>query len=409
MAVTQQNVPALRFPEFNEAWTTEKLGNCLERVIDPVEVEFETQYREIGVRSHGRGIFHKKPVSGKSLGNKRVFWVSPNSLILNIVFAWERAISLTSNNEKGFIASHRFPMYVSVNSKINLKFIFLFFLRKRGKFLLELASPGGAGRNKTLGQSEFAKLKVVVPSFSEQQKIATFLSSVDTKIEQLNKKKSLLEQYKKGLMQKLFSQEIRFKDERGEEYPNWEEKCLTDVFKEIKETVGDRGIETFSITAGKGFVSQTKKFGKDISGNQNRHYTVIPNGAFAYNKGNSKTYNYGCIYPNSFGRNIAVPRVFICFRLRDSEMAVGYFSKLFESHYLDRGLRRIISSSARMDGLLNVNKKTFFSLKIVFPNQEEQQKIADFLSSIDKKIEFVTEQIKLAQTFKKGLLQQMFI
>ena len=386
MAATQQNVPALRFPEFNEAWIAEKLGNCLERVIDPVEVEFETQYREIGVRSHGGGIFHKKPVSGKSLGNKRVFRVYPNSLILNIVFAWEQAISLTSDNENGFIASHRFPMYVSVNNKVNLKFIFLFFLRKRGKFLLGLASPGGAGRNKTLGQNEFAKLRVTLPSFSEQQKIAAFLSSVDTKIEQLNKKKSLLEQYKKGMMQKLFSQEIRFKDEHGNNFSSWESKRLSDlvVISKGKALCDHRAYQRYPVIAG----GKTSPYKSSTFTHENA-ITISASGAYA---------GYVSYHPYKFWASDC-----------SVVTAKGRSCTLLFYHCL-KCLQNKIYSLQSGGALPHVYPKDLRNLTVTLPRSLiEQQKIADLLSAIERKIELVAKQVQCVQTFKKGLLQQMFV
>ena len=252
-------------------------------------------------------------------------------------------------------------------------------------------------------------IPLLSPSIPEQQKIASFLSSVDKKIDLLRQKKDALELYKKGLMQKIFSQEIRFKHDDGSDFPEWEEVALGDVFEEIKDKVGDRKIPTYSISAGIGFVSQEEKFGKDISGRQNEKYTVLGVGDFSYNKGNSKTYTYGCIYPNNKEHVISVPGVFISFRRKDISTSVGFFAKLFEGHYLDRGLRTLISSGARMDGLLNVNKKDFFDLRVPFPNSDEQNKIADFLSALDSKIQSTSSQIEQMETFKKGLLQQMFV
>lgn len=210
-------------------------------------------------------------------------------------------------------------------------------------------------------------------------------------------------------MQKIFSQEIRFKDDNGQEFPKWEKKRLSEIFIEINETVGTRDIPTYSITAGVGFVSQNEKFGRNISGQQNKHYTVINEGQFSYNKGNSKTYTYGCIYVNDTGKRIAVPNVFISFEFIDQKMSSQFYSKLFESHYLDKGLRKIISSSARMDGLLNVNKNSFFQLSVPCPNYIEQQKIGHFLYSIDSKIFHIKKQIERAEVWKKGLMQQMFV
>lgn len=168
-------------------------------------------YREIGIRSHAKGIFHKEPVTGKSLGNKSVFWIEPDCFVVNIVFAWEQAIAKTTEAEVGMIASHRFPMYKPKESVLDLDYLLYFFKSAKGKNLLELASPGGAGRNKTLGQSEFLKLKIPVPPIEEQMKIVRLLNAADKEIELQKQKIEAIKLQKKGLMQQLLTGKKRLK------------------------------------------------------------------------------------------------------------------------------------------------------------------------------------------------------
>ena len=202
-----ETVPRLRFPEFRDAgeWVSRKLSKLLKKVVDPVTVEDDQIYREVGIRSHGKGIFHKEPISGKAIGNKRVFWIEENTLIVNIVFAWELAVANTTEAERGMIASHRFPMYRPKENKADVRYMKYFFLTHKGKELLWIASPGGAGRNKTLGQKDFESLEVLIPErLTEQQKIADCLSSVDELIDAQMEKLDTLKDHKKGLMQQLF-------------------------------------------------------------------------------------------------------------------------------------------------------------------------------------------------------------
>lgn len=168
-------------------------------------------YQEIGIRSHAKGIFHKEPVTGKSLGNKSVFWIEPDCFVVNIVFAWEQAVAKTTEAEVGMIASHRFPMYKPKEGILDLDYLLYFFKSAKGKNLLELASPGGAGRNKTLGQSEFLKLKIPVPSIEEQKKIVRLLNAADKEIELQKKKIEAIKLQKKGLMQQLLTGKKRLK------------------------------------------------------------------------------------------------------------------------------------------------------------------------------------------------------
>jgi type I restriction enzyme S subunit len=200
-----ETVPRLRFPEFLEEWQRRKVSGLLTRSVNPVNVEIKESYQEIGIRSHGKGIFHKKPVRGETLGNKRVFWVEYNTFVVNIVFAWEQAVAVTSSAEKGMIASHRFPMYKAKDGKSDVNFVKYFFLTKKGKELLGMASPGGAGRNKTLGQKEFENLEFFSPlKIEEQNKVAHFLSSIDDLITAQGQKVDAFKTHKKCLMQQLF-------------------------------------------------------------------------------------------------------------------------------------------------------------------------------------------------------------
>lgn len=199
--------PRLRFPEFKDAgeWKRRKISSLLARVVSPVCVESEEMYREIGIRSHGKGIFHKEPVLGKALGDKRVFRVEERAFVLNIVFAWEQAVAVTSMAEKEMVASHRFPMYKPIERESDIDFIKYFFLTNKGKELLGIASPGGAGRNKTLGQKEFEKLELLCPAnVEEQTAIAHSLSSADALVTTESQKLEALKTHKKGLMQQLF-------------------------------------------------------------------------------------------------------------------------------------------------------------------------------------------------------------
>jgi len=186
-------------------WECVNYSEAFSRVSLKVDVEPSKIYREIGIRSHGKGIFHKPEVTGESLGDKRVFYINVGALVFNIVFAWEQAVALISNQEHGFIASHRFPMYVGEKDKASESYFHKFFLTPRGKYLLNLASPGGAGRNKTLGQKELNELKLPLPPYSEQKKIAEILFIWDLAIEKLEKLIELKEKRKKGLMQQLLT------------------------------------------------------------------------------------------------------------------------------------------------------------------------------------------------------------
>lgn len=202
-----ESQPRLRFPEFQSAgvWKTRKVSSLLIRSVSPVSVESEGVYREIGIRSHGKGIFHKEPLLGKELGDKRVFHVEENAFVLNIVFAWEQAVAVTSAAERGMIASHRFPIYKPNECEADVNFIKYFFLTNKGKELLGIASPGGAGRNKTLGQKEFEKLELLCPrKVEEQTAIALCLASADDLITTATQELETLKTHKKGLMQQLF-------------------------------------------------------------------------------------------------------------------------------------------------------------------------------------------------------------
>ena len=197
-------------------WDVYMLGDCLSRVERPVAVKPNELYTQIGIRSHGKGLFYKEPVTGAALGNKAVFWIEPDCFIVNIVFAWEQAIGKTTQSEVGMIGSHRFPMYRPVNDRVDIDYLISYFLTKRGTDILEAASPGGAGRNKTLGQDRFLRSKIILPPIEEQRKIAAILTTQDRVIELKEKHLAEKQRQKKYLMQQLLTGKKRLPGFSGE-------------------------------------------------------------------------------------------------------------------------------------------------------------------------------------------------
>lgn len=401
--------PTVRFPEFKDSWNNYKIEDVFDRVGTPVDLDDTQTYREIGIRSHGKGIFHKEETTATEIGNKRVFWVEPDCFVVNIVFAWERAVAKTTEKENGMIASHRFPMYKPKKDIVDLDYITEYFITKRGQNVLILASPGGAGRNKTLGQKEFAKSVVKLPSLPEQQKIAEFLSTIDTVIEKQKETVSSWEERKKGVMQKLFSQEVRFKADDGSQFPEWEEKKLGDCCslitkgttpKEYPENGDVNFVRIDCIENGSINISKCLKINEQIHNGKLARSVLKENDLLCSIAGalGVVTVVTKDVLPANTNQALAI------LRLYESEN-VQYISKTLSSYIMEKYIRECKTVGAQP----NLSLGQMRDLIIPYPCLEEQQKIADCLSSLDEVIEKQKATLAAWEALKKGLLQQMFV
>ena len=267
----------------------------------------------------------------------------------------------------------------------------------------------------SLSKTTIGSLSVHLPSLLEQQKIASFLSAVDTKIQQLTKKKALLEQYKKGVMQQLFKSPLergqtgvlRFKDENGAEYQEWEEKKLGDVLFEHKlKSTGKE--EVYSVSVHKGLVNQVEHLGRVFAAKNTNNYNLVHPNDIVYTKSPTGNFPLGIIKQSKVEKDVIVSPLYGIFTPETS--GLGYMLNVyFESPINTRNyLHSIIQKGAK--NTINITNRTFLSKKMRLPvSADEQYKIGAFFKQLDTKIAQVNTQIEKAQTFKKGLLQQMFV
>ena len=395
--------PKLRFSEFKNSWNNYKIEDMFDRVGIPVDLDDTQTYREIGIRSHGKGIFHKEETTATEIGNKRVFWVEPDCFVVNIVFAWERAVAKTTEKENGMIASHRFPMYKPKKNIVDLDYITEYFITKRGQNVLILASPGGAGRNKTLGQKEFAKSVVKLPSLPEQQKIAEFLSTIDAVIEKQKETVSAWEERKKGVMQKLFSQEVRFKADDGGEFPEWEEKKLGEYLIQYTEKTTENNQYPVLTSSRKGIYLQDDYYGRQVASENNIGYNIVPYGYFTYrHMSDDLIFRFNI---NNIVEKGIVSTLYPVFTVTDKIDSNFLQSYLNES--TDFFKYCMLQKQGGSRTYMYFGKLKDFVAHL--PCLAEQQKIADCLSALDEVIEKQKATLAVWEEIKKGLLQQMFV
>lgn len=292
---------------------------------------------------------------------------------------------------------------ISVNPRFNNRFVYQTIQTADLQKKVLRVSKGSTFQEISL--ADLRRVKVNLPYLSEQKKIADFLSAVDARIKHLNRKKELLEQYKKGVMQQLFSQELRFKRPDGTNYPDWEEKRLGEIFKE-RNTQAPKSEEypLMAFIAGQGVAPKGDRYNREflVNDGDGKKYKQTEYGDFIYSSNNLLT---GSIGLNKYGSACISP-VYSIFKIKETAVTE------FVSSYLVRKIalyRMVRFRQGVVYGQWRIHESEFLKIKDFFPSKEEQQKIADFLSALDTKIEAVSTQIAKTQQFKKGLLQKMFV
>jgi type I restriction enzyme S subunit len=239
----------------------------------------------------------------------------------------------------------------------------------------------------SLSKTTIEKIKIIIPSNEEQQKIAEFLGGVDEWIENLRAQKVALEEYKKGMMQKIFPQEVRFKDDDGGEFGEWEDKRLGEICK---------------ITTGKLDANAMKEDGLYRFYTCAKEYFKIDKYAFNTEallvSGNGANVGYIHYYKGKFN---AYQRTYVLDKFDANIVFIKYF--------LDKNLGLRISNERKAGNTPYIVMSVLSDMKIVFPEKAEQQKIAEFLNSLDNLIESKQQQITLTEEWKKGLMQRLFV
>jgi type I restriction enzyme S subunit len=254
---------------------------------------------------------------------------------------------------------------------------------------------------------DLLQYKLSIPTLPEQQKIASFLSAVDEKIQQFTRKKELLEQYKKGVMQQLFSGELRFKDKNGEDFPDWEEKLLGEIaVRNSTKNKSNKVNFVLTNSATQGIVSQDDYFDREIANQNNLEgYYIVALDDFVYNPRISVHAPVGPIKRNKLREGVMSP-LYSVFRF--TEKNLEYFEYYFETKGWHTFLESVSNIGARHDRM-NIANSDFFKMPVPFPCLEERKKITDFLVGLSLKIEITKTELIKTQTYKKGLLQQLFV
>ena len=390
MSVVKKNrvIPKLRFKEFNDEWKIMKLGELF-KISAGGDISKE-YVSKIKTKEFKYPIFANAAKDKGLYGYSNTYRVEANV----ITVAGRGNLGIAHSRKEKFYPIVRL-LVLKPKEDCNVDY----FENRINRMKIFNESTGVP----QLTAPQLSSYNISYPSIFEQNKLAEFLSSVDKKIQLLEKKKEQLELYKKGVMQKIFSREIRFKDENGNSFPNWEKIKLGEGIEQKSIRNKDNSVElVLSISNKKGFLSQQDQFdGYQVASKNVTNYKLVSKGEYAYNPSRINVGSMARL--DDFERGIVSP-MYVIFKLRNNLNPI-FFDALYSSHRFKYLIKIGCSGSVRDS--LNFNEMEKFDIEL--PSIEEQKKIADFLSFIDKKINTTSAQIDKTKEFKKGLLQQMFV
>jgi len=407
----KKKIPKLRFRGFEREWEEKRLGDVCSfkkgRYISKIDI---AENGELECIRYGELYTHYQEqidevYSKTNLDIKNLVLSKPNDVI--IPASGETAIDISTAScvlRGGIALSGDINI---IRTKLNGVF-FAYYLNSKKKNDIARLAQGISVIH--LYSSLLARLELKLPKISEQTKIANFLTDVDKKIGQLSQKKKLMARYKKGMMQKLFSQQIRFKNNNGQDFPNWDEKKLREVTCLVKD--GTHGTHTDSPDSKYLLLSAKNiKNGKITNDTQDRR---IPEKEFReiFSRYSLKKNDLLLTIVGTIGRcalyngdrKIAFQRSVAIFRfLKDINPCFMYYCFTTSGFQLELMKKKVISAQP------GIYLGDLSKIKVGIPSLSEQTKIANFLSDIDRKIEQIEQALSAVKEFKKGLLQKMFL
>ena len=406
--IESKNIPTLRFQDFDKKWQMRLFSDYFEFSTTNSFSRDKLNYSKGKIKNIHYGDIHTKfrsqfnvldedvPFINDDIDTSKIksdqFLKKGDIIIADASEGYEdigKSIEIISlDNQK--VVSGLHTLHAKSKNKIYLGF---------GSFLMKCPSTKKslmmiAQGSKVLGISykRVSQISLYLPCLQEQQKITNFLTAVDKRIYLLEKKKNLLETYKKGVMKKIFKQEIRFKDENGKDFPDWEKKKVKEIFNITRGNVlsvknmSDIKTDDFCYPV---YSSQTKNNG--IVGFFNE-YLFHDSLTWTTDGANAGDVNY------RKGK-------FYCTNVCGVLISKDGFANPCIANLINSVSRKYVSyvgNPKLMNGVMA-------DIKVNFPSIDEQQKISSFIITIDNQIELLVTQIDKSKTWKKGLLQKMFV
>ena len=397
--------PALRFKGFTDPWEQRKVGTLIE---DYTEKTVTQNQYPVLTSSQQQGIVLQEDYFADrqvTTDNNVGYYVLPKGYFTYRSRSDTDVFVFNRNNivDKGII-SYYYPVFAPKSCDSN------FLLRRLNHGIKKQLSMAAEGTGqKVLAHAKFKNMVVDVPSQSEQEKIGTILEELDTLITLHQRKYEKLVNIKKSMLDKMFPQngasvpEIRFK---GFTDP-WEQRKLGEIAKEVVRNDPASDAPIMMITAGNGFIEQSDRYAFNNAGESLKKYILLECGELAYNHGASKLRPYGSCFALTTVEKARIPFVYHCFSVEKSNPE--FLSIELNGANVENQLRKIVSSGARMDGLLNIAYSEYTEVTVQLPKKEEQDWIAKFFKQLDTLITLHQRKLEKLQNIKKSCLEKMFV
>ena len=378
--MSKTEMPSIRFYGFDNDWEQRKLGElALFNPKDELPQTFEYVDLEsvVGTEmlSHRTEVKSSAPSRAQRLAHT-------GDLFYQTVRPYQKNNYLFEKPDNNYIFS---TGYAQMRPYVDG--YFLLSLVQSERFVKVVLDNCTGTSYPAINANDLAEIEVAAPSNeSEAQKIGTIFRSIDNLITLHQRKVEKLTNVKKSMLEKMFPRngscypEIRFK---GFTEP-WEQRKLGDVVKEITRNDPESEAPIMMITANNGFIEQSERYAFNNAGESLKKYILLKKGELAYNHGASKLRPYGSCFALTTAENARIPFVYHCFSAENQN--AEFMSIELNGAEIENQLRKIVSSGARMDGLLNISFDEYTSVSVLLPGTGEQDRIADFFRHLDNLI-----------------------